>query len=411
MTRVLLGFLALALTACSTTSHMAGSPATNGPATHLVAHVQPSGGDSPNAATVARAEQQLAISLLRQQGTGNAATSPFSLAVALAMLENGASGRTRSEIAKVLGTSGLGPAAQDAGWAHLVGDISNAAKNDKISLNSANALWTQRGLKLNPAFMTSLARYFSAGVWQVDFAKHPDAANNAINNWVKQQTNGKITKLFNPGDINPSTLLVLANAIYFKAAWQDQFDKSATVDGKFAGAGEVPFMNGGKAVGNSTGTYDAAQLAYKGGRFAAVAIMPKTQSLQAFLAGLDAEKLSTITGGLSQPYLVSMPRFTIRTSLDLGKMLPAMGMPIAFGSGADFSAMGRGGMSIQAAVQKDYLNVDENGSEAAAVTGIAVGMSAQAATKMTFDHPFLFLIRDTVTGTILFAARVQNPAG
>lgn len=411
MKRLLLGSLVLALAACSTTSHQAGSPASTGPATQLVAHVQPSGGDARDATTVARAEQQLAISLLRQQPAGNAATSPFSLAVALAMLENGASGRTRSEIAQVLGTSTLGPAAQDAGWAHLVADLSGAAGRNKIDLHSANALWTQKGLKLKPAFMTSLARYFSSGVWQVDFAKHPDAANNAINKWVKQQTNGKITKLFNHGDINPNTLLVLANAIYFKAAWQDQFEKSATTNAPFNGTGSIPFMNGGKADGNSTSTYDAAQLAYKGGRFAAVAIMPKTQSLRDFIGGLDADRLSAITGGLSQPYLVSMPRFTIRTTLDLGKMLPAMGMPTAFGSGADFSAMGTSGAWIQAAVQKDYLNVDENGSEAAAVTGIAVGSSAEVATKMTFDHPFLFLIRDTVTGTILFAAQVQNPAG
>jgi serpin B len=263
-----------------------------------------------------------------------------------------------------------------------------------------------------------MARYFEAGAWQVDFQRNLSDAVQAINTWVDGHTNGKITKLFNEGDIDSTTLLVLANAVYFKATWQYAFDPAYTVPRSFQLSDgsdvSVPFMSidaGGTALRNaSTTAYDAVQLPYAGGRFAALVVMPKQQNLTSFVGSLTVPRLAKIVDSLSpQGMPVRLPRFTATTYTKLNEPLAAMGMPTAFNGGANFSAMSPQPMCVQTVAQRDYLRVDEKGTEAAAVTG--VGMSAVSARPtITFDHPFLFLVRDTKTGTIMFAAQVQNPA-
>jgi serpin B len=334
------------------------------------------------------------------------------------MLQSGAAGKTRDEIAATLHTSGLSSEQQDAGWATLTADLAKAGKNAGISLQSANSLWLQQNLPMEPAFMAAMARYFEAGVWQVDFERNLSAAVQAINTWVAGHTNGKITKLFNEGDIDSTTLLVLANAVYFKATWQYAFDPTYTFSQPLHLSGgsdvSVPFMSidaGGAGLRNaSTPSYDAVQLPYTGGRFAALAVMPKQQNLTPFVGHLTVPRLAKIVDSLStQEMPVHLPRFTAATYAKLNDTLAAMGMPTAFTDRADFSAMGPAPMCVQTVAQRDYLRVDEKGTEAAAVTGIGM-TTLSARPTITFDHPFLFLIRDTKTGTIMFAAQIQNPA-
>jgi serpin B len=398
-----------------------------GVAVQLVANdhaiTAPSNTTAPDA--VAQAEQEFTFALLRQRNTSgkddkNVVLSPSSLAVALSMLQTGALGETRQGIAKTLQTTGLTTAQQNAGWAALTIDLVAAGKKAGLTLESANSLWLQQNLPMQQPFMDAMARYFKSGVWQVDFNGNLPGAVKAINAWVKDKTHEKITKLFADDDIDASTALVLANAVYFKAAWQTQFDPKLTKDGDFhlagGGTATVPFM-ATPPVGTEgllhamTPGYDAVQLPYTGGRFAALAIMPKAQELTQFVDGLTPDRLRQITSALSdqEPVALRMPRFTAEQYTKLNDTVAAMGMQQAFSAGADFSAMSPAGLMVQNVVQLDYLSVDEKGTEAAAVSGIDMTLSALP--SISLDHPFLFLIRDTQTGTIMFAAQIQHPQG
>ncbi len=367
-------------------------------------------------AAIARAEQRFGLDLLRRLGGGDSSTnvvaSPLSLAVALAMLETGARGPTLDQIARVLGTPGLSPGAQDAGWAALLGDLSAAAAKDGVTIRSANSLWLQRNLPMVATFMADMARYFRAGVWQVDFARDLPGATSAIDRWTSEHTAGKITRLFRPGDLSAATALVLANAVYFDGAWQAPFQASATADLPFhlpSGATvTVPFMQQQAPRTAVTTAYGAVELPYRGGRLAAVAIMPAAGTLPEFVAGLTPGRLDQIVAGLDRRSQIFLPRFTVSGYLDLKPTLEGMGMDVAFTGGADFSAMSPRGLAVQSAVQRDYLAVDEHGTKASAATGIGLEPTATVSV-LRFDHPFLFVIRDTVTEAILFAARIENP--
>ncbi|MBV9921377.1 MAG: serpin family protein [Pseudonocardia sp.] len=397
-----------------------------GDALQLVANVQPLAepAEPAAAAAVARAEQAFTFALLRQLNASgkpqNTVVSPSSLAIALSMLQNGAVGDTERGIAAALQTPGLSTAQQDAGWSQLSAELAAAGKQAGIAVDSANSLWLQRDLPMQAPFMTAMARYFQSGVWQVDFQSNLAAAAKAINTWAAKQTHGKITKLFDDGDIDQSTALVLAIAVYFKATWQTKFDPRLTTSGDFhlvgGGTATVPFLTTGpegmKVPSAVTPSYDAVQLPYSGGRFAALAIMPKGTDLTSFVNSMTATRLQQITAGLTNQYPVDlrMPKLNLQQYTNLNTTMAAMGMAQAFSPLADFSAMSRTALQVQSVVQRDYLRVDEAGTEAAAVTGIsAVPVALPVTRPIALDHPFLFLIRDTTTGTIIFAAQIQHP--
>jgi serpin B len=350
------------------------------------------------------------------RAAANVTVSPLSLAVALAMLESGARGRTLTEIAGALGTSSLSPIDQDQGWATVMDTLTRESQADGISLESANSLWLQRRLRMQPTFMSNLARYFSTGVWQVDFAQNLAAAESAINRWVATHTSGRITHLFGPGDLDPTTLLVLANAVYFHASWQSPFDPALSAGGPFyppsAPTAQVIFMQGQVAKAAVTSRYQVVQLPYAGGHYQAVVVMPTNQSLPAFVKDLNAGQLDQIISTADRPAEVRLPRFTTQSYLNLNQTLAAMGMPTAFSNGADFSGMSTTPLQVDSVVQRDYLKVAEKGTEAAAATGIVMGTSAGLLVNpiITFDHPFLFLVRDVSTGVLLFASLIQNPS-
>jgi serpin B len=373
------------------------------------------------AASVARSEEDFALRLLRQLDTtqpGNVTISPWSLAVALAMLENGAHGATLDQIAHTLGTQALSAGHQDAGWASLVRTLTQEGNANGTALQSANALWMQAGLPMNETFMRSLAAYFQTGVWQVDFARHLSSALDAVNKWVAAQTGNKITKLFDPSDVDSPThpLLVLANAVHFLANWQNPFDPASSRPGTFYGPGgpvTATYMQQTLPGATITPSYREVRLPYAGGHFQAVAVMPEGEDLKSFVRTLDPARLDSILTATQQSAAVSFPRFTTTTSVNLNRTLAGMGMPLAFVSQADFSAMSPVPMQVQSVVQRDYLSVGEKGTEAAAATGISVMPTAahiSAEPTITLDHPFLFLIRDVNSGTILFSSLIQSPA-
>lgn len=391
--------------------------ARQGDAVQLVARSAAAAPASGDVAALARAEQTFGLSVLKQlnatQGSnGNLTVSPASLALALAMLEHGAAGSTLAQLRHTLDTTGLTPDQQGAAWATLMKQWTAPAT--KVELQSANSLWQQRGLQPLPGFLTAMQRYYSAGVWQADFAHNPTAAAAAINAWVKKHTNGRIPQLF--AKLPATTEAVLANAIYFKASWAEPFDPSDTAPGSFAAPGgsvRAQFMKltGSLPLAHTEGC-TAVQLPYRGGRFAALALMPSSGSLAKFTAGLTTAKLRSIADALSsQPISLRLPKFTTNTSLDLTAVLKQLGMTDAFADNADFAKLAKQPLMVNTVVQKDYLAVAEKGTEAAAATGVGmVGTAVMRTTPVNFDHPFLFLVRDTKTGAILFASQVQDPS-
>jgi serpin B len=335
------------------------------------------------------------------------------------MLELGARGATETQIAHTLGTSALTPEQQAAGWSALSAELAAASASGAIALQSANSLWLQKGLAMDPSFMSDLSRYFASGVWQVDFAADPAGAVSALNAWVAQKTHGHITSLFDPGAITNQTALILANAVYFKAAWQQPFSRT-TVSGSFhlsdGTTVSVPFMhtpaNGPIQVPVSTASgMDVVQLPYKGGRMAAMVIMPTSGSLSDLTGALTPAGLDRVVAGMKPAALdLTMPTLSLSDTHELIPTLKNLGMQDAFDTNADLSGMGPTPLVVTDVVQKATLDVTPWGTEATAATGISEGVSASlASVTLTVDHPFLFLIRDTVTGTILFEAQVDNP--
>jgi serpin B len=399
--------------------------ARSGSAVELAASSAPPAGPAGAAAekSLATAEEQFSLAFLQRisgpAAKSNAVVSPSSLADALAMLQLGARGSAAAQLASALRTPGLSADQQAAAWHALIADEERAAARQGVSLESANALWTQRGMRLDRAFMGALRSNFGAGVWQTDFAGHPQAAVQALNAWTSDHTHGRIRQLFSPGAVGPQTQLVLANALYLKARWATPFSKALTADGPFRlGGGKttaVPFMHSGGALSARAfagGGVDAVQLPYAQGRFAAVVLMPTGQDLGSYLARLTPAGLSRQLAAM-QPAEVqlALPKFTLRGSYLLNGTLQSMGVRDVFGSPGLTAITPGGALSVQDVQQHTYLRVTEQGTEAAAATGIEVGSSVAAPTlRLTINRPFLFLVRDTATGAILFASTVVSPA-
>jgi serpin B len=400
--------------------------ATSGSAVELVATAPgTSAKTTPSlAADVAHGEQQFSVALLRQlssktPATKNLVVSPSSLATALAMLDLGARNGTAGQIAQVLGMPSTPAVTQAAGWAALDAQLNGTKAPRGATAHSADSLWLQHGLTLRSTFMDDLRRYFSTGVWEVDFAGDPAGAAGAINGWVRRETLGHIPTLYGPGTLSPTTMLILANAVYFKADWLTAFSKTTT-KGPFtttSGASiTVPYLN--SAPGEpldvpctTNATETAVTLPYVGGRFSALVVMPKSGSLAQYVDGLTVTGLDGVVSSL-QPTAVdlSMPSVTLTASHDLTGTLQSLGMTDAFGPDADLSGIGPSGLRVTGVVQKATLDVTAWGTVATAATGIAVGTSARTPSKtLTINRPYLFFIRDTATGTILFAARISHP--
>jgi serpin B len=338
--------------------------------------------------------------------------SPYSISLALAMTYAGARGQTEQQMAQTLHL--LPQARAHAAFNGLDLELAKRGQGAKgkdskgFRLNIANALWGQSGYKFLPQFLDVLAENYGSGLRLLDFAADPEASRVAINNWISDQTEGRIKNLIPQGALDTLTRLVLTNAIYFNAAWAAPFDKSQTQDGPFhlqsGGQVTVPMMKQTKSFGYAEGqNYQAVELPYDGRELSMVILLPKPGQFDAFEGALDAGQASAI-----------LPRFKVESEFNLAATLAAMGMPSAFSSEADFSGMDGGkNLFISDVVHKAFVTVDEDGTEAAAATAVIMGLTSvmpEQPVEMTVDRPFVFFIRDIQTGTILFVGRIVNPS-
>jgi serpin B len=354
---------------------------------------------------------------------GNLFYSPYSISVALAMTYAGARGETAQQMAAtlqfMLEQDRLHPAFNwlDAELASR-GEGAEGKDGKGFRLNIVNAIWGQKDYEFLPDFLNVLAENYGAGLRILDFINETEESRLTINEWVSDQTEGRIKDLIPQGAIDALTRLVLTNAIYFNAAWEYPFDEDMTADGLFYLLnGEqvtMPMMRQTESFGYTEGEgYQAVELQYDGNKLSMVILLPEVGHFQAFEEGLQAQQICDIISGLQpSPVALTMPKFEFDSEFSLKDTLAGMGMEDAFSGAADFSGMtGTLDLHITEVLHKAFVSVDEAGTEAAAATAVIMGESAMPGqpVEVNIDHPFIFLIRDIETGAILFVGRVLNP--
>ena len=347
---------------------------------------------------------------------GNLFFSPYSISTALAMTYGGARGDTERQMAQVLHFD-LSQAELHPAFADLAKQVVAAGKSGGCRLSVANALWGQKGYKFLPDFVKLTKRHYSAPLQQVDFAASRQAAKT-INDWVEEETNHKITNLVPPNVLNDLTRLVLTNAIYFKGTWVNRFKERQTRERDFTlvtgDKVKVPMMEQDTEFAYAdVGNCQALAMPYTGGRLSMLILLPKeVANLGQVESQLTVPTLTEWMGKLrSAEVSVIMPKFKMTCEFSLGETLTALGMKDAFSlPPADFSGIdGRRDLFISAVLHKAFVDVNEEGTEAAAATAVIMTWSAKNIEIFRADHPFIFLIRDDKTGSILFIGRVMNP--
>ncbi len=364
--------------------------------------------------------------------------SPLSIEAALAMTAAGAAGNTFDEMQKVLRLP-KDETATDAGFKHIFAKINDAetpAEKRGYTLSLANAIYAQQGFAWEKPFTDRVATAYGAGILDADFQADPEKERRRINSWVEKETRDKIKDLIAKGILTKLTRMVLVNAVYFKGDWESAFKKDVTKDQPFfladGGKVDAPLMYQRGAFGlYQDDTLQALELPYKAGQMAMVALLPrKKDGLAELEKALTPANLGKWTesfrqqagaavGRRSDKVDVFLPKFKIETSYALKESLGSLGMKDAFIRGkADFSRMSPMALSdelhISAVVHKAFVDVNEEGTEAAAATGVVLEGRKSAAPPIPVfraDHPFLFLLVHRPTSAILFQGRVTNPKG
>ncbi len=398
------------------------TPTGEEPVTHSDEPRLPSNATPAELAELAAGNSVFALQLFQalNSRSGNIFFSPYSISAALAMTYAGARSETEQQMAETLRFT----LAQDRlhpTFNALDTNLMAAEGEDAFQLNVANAIWGQQGFQFLPEFLDTLAQNYGAGLRPLDFVGDTEGARVTINDWVSEETEEKIQDLIPQGALSSDTRLVLSNAIYFNGKWVLAFDPNNTHDQPFylldGSQVELPMMSEMDQYRYTAGdAYQAIELPYRDSEMSMLLVLPALDRYDEIEATFSAEMLDTILTNLAYRQVqFSLPKFGFESEFSLEQILGEMGMPAAFGSGADFSGMTGGrDLFISKVLHKAFVAVDEEGTEAAAATAVVMeltsAMPEEDPVVMKLDHPFLFLIRDNATGTILFAGRVLDPS-
>jgi len=350
---------------------------------------------------------------------GNVFVSPYSISTALAMTYGGARGNTEKQIAATFRFP-KEQALVHAAFSALQSNLNAVEKKGAVQLNIANSLWPHKSYPFLGAYLDLLKRFYGVEVTPVDYAGAVEAARLLINSWVESKTRDRIQNLILEGTLGPMTRLVLVNAIYFKGNWARQFDPEKTADADFfvtpSKVSRVPLMTKkDDFLYGENSLLQVLELPYEGEDLSMVVLLPKEKNgLKGVESALSSANLKC---WLALPRkgetVVFLPKFKLDCRFELAPTLAAMGMPDAFsGEKADFSGMDGGkSLFIANVIHKAFVEVNEEGTEAAAATAVVMRMTCIPAPPKVFraDHPFLFMILDRKNGTLLFMGRVSDP--
>jgi serpin B len=375
-------------------------------------------GEKPAEVRLAAADNEFGFNLfgqlVRQDRDRNVFFSPLSVAFALAMTYNGAAGETRQAMEQVLRLNGMNHAELDDASAALMNGLKSA--DPQIALDIANSLWARQGIRFNEAFLARNRKFFGAEVSTLDFAS--PGAKDTINAWVSRNTAGKIPAIIDR--IEPRELMILVNAIYFKGQWQKPFDKTRTKAEQFhvtaATQKSVPLMSQSGDYPYFRGdNFQAISLPYGQGGTSLYLFLPdEKSSLDNLLKDLSLAKWEQWLKSFHRtPGDIKIPRFKLDYGRSLNEPLKALGMGVAFDPGrADFSGIrAERDLAISDVEHKAMVDVNEEGTEAAAATSVGMVAAAMPMQRFTFiaDRPFLMLICDRDSGAILFIGKVVDP--
>lgn len=384
------------------------------------------GSGSGSSKNVASASNNFAIdyySKLAGKESGNIFFSPFSISSALAMTYEGARGQTAEEMQQVFHFPEDAEVRRNE-YANLFSLLNKP--DNKYKLSVANALWAQNDYPFSSEFFKNVEKYYGGKVTNLDFINNTEKSRVTINSWVEDKTNDKIKDLIPGGVLGRDTRLVLTNAIYFKGSWVKEFNPDETRDQTFRSNGKelnVPMMQRtDEEVSLNYFENDSLQileLPYSGEDLSMVILLPKEDDPTSLEKKLSAEDLSIWQKDVEkQRVKVYLPKFKFETKYMMADDLKEMGMPMAFSELADFSGMlsnTNEKLQIDAVIHQAFVDVNEEGTEAAAATAVTIGLTSVRTDVPKIpvfraDHPFIFLIRENSTGTILFMGRVSDPS-
>lgn len=347
----------------------------------------------------------------------NTTVSPLSVSLALAMTYNGAQGETKTEMEKAMKLSGLTPEQINNSHKALVAALQSS--DPEVVLEIANAIFYGKGLIVEPDFVSASANFYDAKTEALNFYSSTEALET-INGWVAQKTHDKIPNILD--QIDPQMAMILLNAIYFNGIWKSKFDKSGTKslpfylsDGTIKDVATMKLETSLEFTSNDL--FSAVNLPYGNGQFQMTVLLPNEgKTTKTVISELKMDNWQKWMKNFepAKPVVVMMPRFKFSWDMELNDILKTMGMPKAFTAMADFSGISKdGGLYIDKVIHKTYIDVNETGTEAAAVTAVVIRFTSTGEPDLrkhfTVNRPFLFAITEKTTGAILFIGEVTNP--
>lgn len=362
---------------------------------------------------------QFALDILSQISYGqqkNVFFSPWSIYSALAIANEGAKGKTATEMQHILNLPD-NDSLRRKNFAQAYDKFNT--KGAGYTLSTANALWVENDYPLLSNYSINIARNFNGTAKDVDFKGAAEDTRKIINSWVAERTNDKIKEILSPGDISPVTQLIITNAVYFNGNWVHPFDKNMTRNESFTtGEGkiiEIPMMyHGGYEFHSNyleTDDMQALELPYQGERISMIILLPKKDNITAFERSLSLERLAELRKGLDIALVeMHIPKFKLSTKYSLADSLKEMGLMVPFTQEADFSGInGKNNLFLNDIIHQAFVDVNEVGTEASAATAMAIKGGELRVNIFKADHPFIFIIQDAETGNILFIGRVSDP--